>query len=111
MTPKECANAWKEIIRVYKDTIEESPQFTVNKIIENLGFDKTKEVFATVAAIKKHDGRIYGKNRKYMESIQVNSDAVEWKYGNPMVSAGIDDIHTAHINQLITELRMRDKMA
>ena len=70
--------------------------------------EKTKEVFATVAAIKKHDGRIYGKNREYMNSIPVDSEIVEWRSGNPVVYAGLDDIHTTHINQLITELRKLD---
>lgn len=105
MTPKECAKAWKEVLRIYDETRETTPRTTMDKIVESLGIEKTKEVFATVAAIKKHDGRIYGDNRKYMDSISINPECVERKFGNPMIYAGLDDIHTAHINQLITELR------
>ena len=77
-------------------------------IIHKFGIKKTEEVFATIAAIKKYDGRIYGKNRDYMNSIPVDSQIVEWRSGNPVIYAGLDDIHTAHINQLITELRILD---
>ena len=81
---------------------------TMSEIVQSFGLEKTKEVFATVAAIKKHDGRIYGKNREYMNSIPVDSENVEWRSGNPVVYAGLDDIHTTHIDQLITELRKLD---
>lgn len=109
MTPKECADAWKEVVRIYNTTRETTPKITTQKIIESLGTKKTKEVFATVAAIKKHDGRIYGKNREYMESIYINPKSVELQYGNPMIYAGLDDIHTAHIDQMITELRKMER--
>lgn len=80
----------------------------MSEIVQSFGLKKTKEVFATVAAIKKHDGRIYGKNREYMNSIPVDSKNVEWRIGNPVIYAGLDDIHTTHIDQLITELRKLD---
>lgn len=78
-------------------------------IIHKFGIKKTEEVFATIAAIKKYDGRIYGKNRDYMNSIPVDSKIAEWRSGNPVIYAGLDDIHTAHINQLITVLRKLEK--
>ena len=102
MNAKEIANIWKEVVKIYNNTRENNlPEKTMEEIIRKFGLEKTKEVFATVAAIKKHDGRIYGKNREYMNSIPVDS-------GNPVVYAGLDDIHTTHINQLITELRKLD---
>lgn len=70
--------------------------------------ENTKEVFATVAAIKMHDGRIYRKNREYMNSVPVDPQITEWRSGNPVIYAVLDDIHTAHINQMITELRCID---
>ena len=108
LSPVECAGAWKEVVKIFNDTRDAGPCVTMQKIIDNLGKEKTKEVFATVAAIKKHDGRIYGKNREYTENIQVNPDSVLWN-GNAMCYAGLDDIHTTHINQLITELRKYDQ--
>lgn len=109
MNANEIADAWKEVVRIYNDTRETTPEVTMNKIIDSLGLKNVKETFATVAAIKKHDGRIYGRNREYMNSIPVDSEIVEWRSGNPVIYAGLDDIHTAHINQLITELRKLDK--
>lgn len=105
MNDKKCADLWRKIVSIYKETCETNPNATMNRIIEEIGLEDTKEVFATVAAIKKHDGRIYGANREYMNSIPVNSDNVVQSSENKMIYAGLDDIHTAHINQLITELR------
>lgn len=110
MTSKECADAWKEIIQCYDATIEKNnPEITMKLIIERIGFEKAEEAFATIAAIKKSDGRIYGENRKYMDSVKVNPDSVKRDYANPMLSAGLDHIHTAHISNLITELRKLKK--
>lgn len=112
MTPMECKDTWNEVCRCYKETIGENrPKATLEAILASLGMEKTREVFATVSAIKKHDGRIYGENRKYMESIPVNPDAVVCVHENPMRCAGLDEIHTSHINQLITELRKVDNQA
>lgn len=106
MNAKEIADIWKEVVKIYNDTREINlPEKTMNEIIRKFGLEKTEEVFATVAAIKKHDGRIYGSNRDYMNNIPIDPENVEWKNGNPEIYAGIDDIHTSHINQLITELR------
>lgn len=106
MKPEECSEAWKTVIKVYDETIGvNNPRVTINKIVDELGLDKTKEVFATVSSIKKGDGRIYGRNREYMNSIPVNPDAVKWDSDNPMLRSNLDHIHTAHISNLITELR------
>ncbi len=109
MNAKEIANTWKEIVRIYNTTREISPEATMREIINKFEIDQTKEVFATVAAIKKYDGRIYGKNREYMNNITIDLENVEYRSGNPMIYAGLDDIHTTHINQLITELRKLDE--
>lgn len=110
MNANEIADTWKEIVRIYNERSETTtPEETMNEIIHKFGIKKTEIVFATVAAIKKHDGRIYGANRDYMNSIPVDPQIVEWRSGNPVVYAGLDDIHTAHIDQLITELRKLDK--
>lgn len=86
MNAKEIANIWKEVVKIYNNTRENNlPEKTMEEIIRKFGLEKTKEVFATVAAIKKHDGRIYGKNREYMNSIPVDSEIVEWRSGNPVV--------------------------
>lgn len=104
MRAEECKKEWLKVIRIYEETREQNdPSLTINKILEELG-NKVEEVFATVAAIKKSDGRIYGRNRKYMDSIPVNPASIRWERSNPMLYADLDHIHTAHINQLITAL-------
>ncbi|RHV70238.1 MULTISPECIES: hypothetical protein [Clostridia] len=102
----ECADVWKNIVKLYNKTKDKSPVVTIEQILERFGKETTEEVFATVAAIKAGDGRIYGKNREYMNSITINPDAVVMsECNNPMMYCGLDDIHSAHIDQMITELR------
>lgn len=110
LTPKECANAWKTVVRCYREGKKENnPRLTTNHIVEKLGMDVTKETFAAIAAIKKHDGRIYGKNREYMDAIPVDPECLVWDHSNPMLAAGLDEIHTTHVDNLITELRRLEK--
>lgn len=108
MNAKEIANVWKEIVKISNETREATPKTTINEIIDKFGMENTKEVFATVSAIKKHDGRIYGNNRDYMNSIPTDPQITEWRSGNPVIYSGLDDIHTTRINQMITELRCMD---
>lgn len=106
MTPKECVDAWKVVCEQYDATIPENkPGTTMSKIIDVLGEEKTREVFATVAAIKAYDGRISRYNRQYLTSIEVNPESIAWSLENPMSNAELDYIHTAHIDNLISELR------
>ncbi len=105
MNPKELKDAWQTVVKIYNETRDTDPQTTMQKIIGVLGKDKAKEVFACVTQLKSHDGRIYGENRKAMNQVQVDPDALVWESRNPMTRAGLDDIHTTHINQLITEGR------
>ena len=111
-TPKECAEAWKIVVKYYKETADaNNPKVTIQKVVDELGLAKAKEVFAVVSRIKHYDGRIYGRNREYMESIPINYDCVVWNSDNPVIYSGLDDIHTAHINQLIGELKKLEETA
>lgn len=106
MSAVECEEAWQKVCEIYDSTREEnSPAVTMEAIIKELGIEKTKEVFAVVSKIKKNDGRIYGRNREFMDSIPTDPAISEWSRENPMIHAGLDHIHTAHISNLITELR------
>lgn len=109
ITPKETAEAWVAICRIYDETIDSNnPVNTLDKVIEELGMDKTVYTFAAVSAIKKHDGRIYGRNREYMNSIEVDPLLKEWSHDNPLIeTCRLDHIHTAHIDNLITQLRKK----
>ena len=110
LNKSELAANWKQIVAIYGKTIEfNNPEFTVKKIVETLGIESSIETFAVVTRLKQNDGRIYGENRNFMNRITVNEDAVKWEHGNPMIYAGLDDIHTSHINDLITEIRKLQK--
>lgn len=104
---KEIAKVWNGIIEVYKETIpENNPKITVAAIYQKFGKVKANEAFATVAEIKKHDGRISSRNRKKLSSIPVDPNCTVWDRTNPMLSVDLDYIHTAHIDNLITELEV-----
>lgn len=105
MTGEEAKIAWEKVVKIYSSTIEQNnPEITIREIIKELGIEKTKEIFATVTKIKAHDGRIYGNNRKIMEAVETNPELSLWDKSNPLIYSGLDDIHTAHINNLITVL-------
>lgn len=108
MEPEKCAEAWKTVLDIYKSTKDAGPKTTTQEIVRRLGLKKTKEVLATVAVIKKSDGRIYGDNRVYVDSIPVNPKSVVWERTNPMLRVDLDKIHTSHINQMIAILRMME---
>lgn len=110
MTPMECKEAWQKVVACYDETREKNnPEVTLQKIVKELTLEKTKEIFAVVSAIKKHDGRIYGANREYMNGIPFEPACAEWVSENPIRYAGLDDIHTSHIDNLITQLRKLEK--
>lgn len=104
----EIAKVWDGIIETYKETIpQNNPKVTVAAIYKKFDKAKVNEAFATVAAIKKYDGRISCANRKKLSSIPVNPDCTVWDWIiNPMIGCNLDYIHTAHIDNLITELEV-----
>ena len=99
---KEIAKIWDGIVEIYKETIpQNNPKVTVSAIYKKFGKAKANEAFATIAEIKKHDGRISQRNRKRLSSIQVNPDCTVWdRMINPMIGTDLDYIHTAHIKTL-----------
>lgn len=100
---------WQDIVRIYENTRDLAPQITVDEILKQYSLEDVIYTFAVISAIKKHDGRIYGDNRKFMDSISINPVYAEMTVENPMKGCGLDEIHTAHINQMITELRKRSE--
>lgn len=102
----EIAKVWDGIIEIYKETISQNnPKVTVAAIYRKFGKAKANEAFATIAEIKKHDGRISQWNRKKLSSIPVDPNCTVWDIMiNPMLRTDLDYIHTAHIDNMITEL-------
>ena len=108
MTPKEAMEAWNTVIDTYKETVmQNNPEVTVTEIVKRLGKEKTNEIFATIAMIKKHDGRISLRNRDKLRSISVNPDClVRDRFENPLLTCALDYIHTAHIDNMISRLEV-----
>lgn len=100
LTVREANMAWWIVRKIYNEKREATPAETMHEILYKspLNRRETEELFAAIAKIKEHDGRIYPENRKKLAEIQINP---EIDYTN---IDGLDDIHTTHINQLITEL-------
>lgn len=100
------ATIWVDICHIFDTTRETNPQTTMKAILDKYSLQEVAETFAAVTKYKKHDGRIYGKNREEMERITTEPILSEHSHANPLLeTCKLDYIHTAHINQLITELR------
>ena len=100
---KELNRCWQVCVEeIHADVAgKKSPRQTVKNIIDLLGEDNAKETFATIAQIKKHDGRIYPAEHEWAKNYPVNPENVE-KYYNVR---GLDAVHPAHIAQLLEEIR------
>jgi len=110
MNPTQVAESWKEIVSIYENTIHKNnPALTMENIIFALGFITARETFAVIAAFKKNDGRISPSNRDYITSIPFDYKCLDINNYNPIIYSGIDRIHTAHIDNLISELRKLEK--
>ena len=108
LTKEELRGAWLRVNEIYAETRERNrPGVTAERIVEELGLPAAVQAFAAVAKLKKHDGRIYGKNREAMEAVETAPGADAWEGGNPLLRARLDDIHPSHINDIITSLRVK----
>lgn len=97
---------WNVVVERYKAQDNGNPADLIKSLLGDYSDDLVKETFVAVAQLKAHDGRIYGDNRKWTDSIEVDPVATEYTRENMLFRRGyLDYIHTAHINQLITELR------
>ena len=101
LTVQEMRDGWAKIVEIYNDNRDDTnrPDDAMNLMLDEFGYDKVREIFATVGKIKEHDGRIYGKQREFVNETATNPEITYMsRIGH------LDDIHTAHINQLIGEL-------
>lgn len=110
MQLKDYAKNWEAICKAYDETRDKAPGDTAFRILEDMSFDDALETFSAVAAIKKHDGRIYGRNREFISSVPHMAEAEEISHANPLFTGLLDHIHTAYINQIIGEMRKRREM-
>lgn len=111
---KRLRAVWEEIIDCYNETCESGPDATLNAILQKESLSDVVTVFSIVAQIKIHDGRIYGVNRDYMNErfttfANEHSDmarlSTKLTHDNPFFYGGLDKIHTAHIDNMISAIR------
>ena len=110
MNGKECADKWKMIVSAYKENIrsgDSRPDNTMDRILDVMDVESAHTAFAAVAAVKSYDGRISPRNRNFLAEASIPDECRKWDHSNPMVYAGIDEIHMAHVDNLVTELRKR----
>lgn len=102
LTVQEVRDGWARVVEIYNSNRDDTnrPDDAMSLMLNEFGYDKTREIFATIAKIKQHDGRIYGANREFMDETPTNPEI-----GYMSRIGHLDDIHPAHINQLIGELR------
>lgn len=117
LKPNEVAENWKEIVSIFRDFENDKKERCskygwenmVGTIISKLTYENAIETFAVISAIKKNDARIYGLNRVFMRSVPFIPEAAEYNRYNPVIYAGLDDIHTTYINRIITILKDYEK--
>lgn len=117
---KEYAEIYKDLVQIYKEEIETSkytknycnPDKTVQKMLEKHDLDDIKMAFGIVGHIKVdlfHDGRIWGSNKGWIKEIPFPEDCKVWNHDNPFCNGTMDEIHTAHIDNLLTAIRKAEK--
>lgn len=103
-SPKETAQNWEEICAIYRRT--NHPVIAYREMEATLGRYATLEALAVIAEMKKHDGRIYGKDREFVSGIKHNPASSVIAHGNAVFDCGkLDEIHPAYIGQLIQVAR------
>ncbi len=107
MNLKECNEKWQQLIKIFRETQAEGPAQTAKKLEEEIGLADTLTVLATVSYIKKHDGRIYGKEREAMNAHEIAEGADGELREVFFYMKNLDEIHTTHLHQIIREVLYR----
>lgn len=106
MNVKDYARVWERVNYLYKNRSDGAkPSELIREVRGRYGDQLVTETFAAVAQLKKYDGRIYGKNREWTDSIKVDPEALKWDLKNPLIQVGVDEIHAANLGLLIMVLR------
>lgn len=109
---EKLARTWKGLVRAYKDTVEYTPhgvtgdprKTIARAMAEGATFDDLRQALGVIAHIKEHDGRFSRSNRQWLYE-GVDFDADDWYLEYGRVMGGVDDIHTTHLDNLVTHMR------
>lgn len=100
---KELISGWNTIKEAYDATrAENNPETTAKEILGHMSYEEFYCVMNAFVHIKKGDGRLSNRNRSMLCAHDKYRDFFEWDRENPFIRAGLDHIHTAHIDNLIS---------
>lgn len=108
MTCKELTEVWKDLAAIYhqeRRSGSDRPDVTLDGCISRHGRDAVAETLATVVRLKDYDGRISPENRRWAAGIACNPVAISRTDRNSFLYAGLDEIHMAHLDQLVSAIR------
>lgn len=110
--PGYCRMIWDDVIEEHNSFLpNKSPQQTIERLLKRIALTDLEQTFAIVANFKKSDGRISPQNRKRLSENILNPIACVMTHSNPMFYSGLDAVHTAHIDQMVTALyRTKDEL-
>lgn len=96
LNKKETQTAIRDIIRIYEQTRDTTPQNTAKNIIDELGTAKAREAMAVLIKNCSYDGRISPQSKDYWTAVPSWEKAEnEW-----LGVSEVDKIHRAHLNQI-----------
>ncbi len=115
---KRIADNWERIVTSFDANVRSNngatPDDFAKSIIADFGMNTVKETLAVVCEAKRHDGRIYDENRKYLKPFlpeSVVEDLAEDEMAIVKARIGhLDDIHSTHINQTISALSKIERL-
>ena len=113
-TLEEYVDCWTRVYEIYGETVaKDDPELTVREIIEKIGREKTKEIFAVVTAEKKWDRSISAENRAIMNSISTDPQGLGLENIFKALKSNriINAIYSEHINDMLTVLVSEMKKA
>ena len=102
MNKKETQNAIRELIGIYEETRDTTPQNTAEKIVSAMGTVKAGETMAVLIKDCSWDGRISQENRNYWQKVKSWEKESESEF---LGVSAIDRLHRAHLDQIAAELR------
>ena len=118
MDTKNVVMLYDQIVSSYRETEDNKASTTVKIILDKMSLLEAAIGLRAYAEFKKHDGRISERNRDWLRLITISED-IDWvvfsadygyehafrQYGRDMKYPSLDEVHPAHIDNVITVLR------
>lgn len=112
MEKKRMKEFWETLVQSYRDTVEYKPYGTTGDPRKTIALAKERGVsvnelvvvLAVIAKMKDWDERISRGNRNWLYSF-LNFDSDNWYMEYIRVFRNTDEIHSAHLNNLVSTIR------